>query len=214
MMKILIGTPIHQMKDYCMGRWLQNVAKLQEKTPADLLLMDNSPGLSYVERVRGYCRKYKIKNYKIEHLDFNQGMSVDKKRDRIEKAEEIIGQKALSGEYDCWFSWECDQIIPVNALDKLTKLMNASKTMIVTHNSWFRGRTNAYLADFGVALINKKCLKKFGPLLRFIASKDYSTMTMERKLGDEGWFKKRVLRNGGNYMDVFGVIGPICHLDR
>ena len=41
-MKILIGTPIHEVKDYAMERWLENVAKLQEVTPCDLLLVDNS----------------------------------------------------------------------------------------------------------------------------------------------------------------------------
>lgn len=213
-MKILIGTPIHRCKDYAMRRWLKNVAKLQKETPADLLLMDNSPGLSYVEKVKGYCKKYGIKNYRIKHFEFNQGMSVDKRRDRIEKAEEMISQEILSGDYDCWFSWECDQIIPTNSLKVLIKLMRVGKTMMVTHNSWFRGRTKVYLADFGVALISKKCLKKYESLLRFIASPDYPTMSMERKLGDEGWFKKRVLRSGGNYMDVFGVIGPIYHLEK
>lgn len=35
-MKILIGTPIHRIKDYAMERSLANVAKLQKKTPADI----------------------------------------------------------------------------------------------------------------------------------------------------------------------------------
>ena len=49
-MKILIGTPIHECKDYCMERWLKNVSKMEY--PADLLLVDNSPGLTYVEQVK------------------------------------------------------------------------------------------------------------------------------------------------------------------
>lgn len=213
-MKILIGTPIHQIKDYAMERWLQNVAKLQAKSPADLLLVDNSPSLGYIKKVKGYLAKYGITNYKIRHFEFNQGMSVDRKRDRIEQAEEIISQEIISGGYDAWFSWECDQIIPEDSLDVLIKLMNIGGTMIVTHNSWFREDKDWPLADFGVALISRECLDKFGYLLRFISSPEYPHMTMERKLGYEGWFKKRVLMSGGNYMDVAGVIGPIYHLDR
>jgi len=55
-MKILIGAPIHECKDYCMERWLKNVSKMEY--PADLLLVDNSPGLTYVEQVKDYCKKY------------------------------------------------------------------------------------------------------------------------------------------------------------
>jgi hypothetical protein len=43
-MKVLIGTPIHQVKDYSMERWLANVRELRAHTPADLVLVDNSPG--------------------------------------------------------------------------------------------------------------------------------------------------------------------------
>lgn len=213
-MKILIGTPIHQVKDYCMERWLQNVAKLQAKSPADLLLVDNSPNLNYVKKVKNYLSKYRIINCRIKHFKYNQGMSVDRRRDRVEKAEEIISQEILSGGYDAWFSWECDQIIPENSLIELIKLMNVGGTMIVTHNSWFRDDNNLPLADFGVALISRECLERYSPLLRFISSPEFPNMSMERKLGFEGWFKKRVLHKGGNYMDVAGVISPIYHLDR
>lgn len=213
-MKILIGTPIHQVKDYSMERWLENVAKLVAKSPADLLLVDNSPNLDYVEKVKGYLAKYGIMNYRIKHFKFNQGMGVDEKRGRIEKSQEIISREILSGDYDAWFSWECDQIIPRNSLKELIKLMNVSNAVMVIHNSWTRGVTGLHLADFGVALISRECLKKFGSLLKFIGRADYPDMSMDRKLGDEGWFKKRVLHSGGNYIEASGVIGPIYHLDR
>src|SRR3989344_9317605 len=94
-MKILIGTPIHISKDYCMEKWLENVSKLEY--PADFMMVDNSPvldpvrsktsakggssadqafqavrtsnGIDYVEKVKKYCAKYGITNYKIEHLE-------------------------------------------------------------------------------------------------------------------------------------------------
>ena len=107
-MRILIGTPIHRIKDYAMERWLENIAKLALESPADLLMVDNSPDTEYMETVRGYCAKYGITNYKIVHIDFDQGMSVSAKDKRIEAAQKIIREEILSHDYDAWFSWECD----------------------------------------------------------------------------------------------------------
>ena len=124
-MKVLIGTPIHEVKDYCMERWLAHVAKLQKHSPADLLIVDNSHGLTYVNRVRDYCKKYHIKKYNMIHLDLNQDPSALGIDIRIEKSEEVIRQQVLSGGYDAWFSWECDQLIPKDALSKSIKLMKS-----------------------------------------------------------------------------------------
>src|SRR3989344_5552328 len=122
-MKILIGTPIHAIKDYAMPRWLKNVAGLRKRTPADLLLVDNSPNLNYVEKVKEYCQKYGVENYKIKHFNFNQGISRGKIEIRVQRAKEIIRREVLSQDYDAWFSWECDQIIPHNALEALIRIM-------------------------------------------------------------------------------------------
>jgi len=85
MLKVLIGTPIHICKDYAMERWLENVSKLSY--PANLLMIDNSPNPDYIERVREYCEKYNIKNYKIEHLALDQKLSSDM---RINVAQEVL----------------------------------------------------------------------------------------------------------------------------
>lgn len=211
-MKILIGTPIHISKDYAMERWLENVSKLEY--PADLLLVDNSPGLLYVEKVKRYCKKYGVINYKIEHFEFKQGMDMITKDERIEMAQEIIRRELLSKDYDAWFSWECDQIIPTNALDELIKIMKAGNFMMVIHNSWERKTSDQPLADFGVALISRECLEKYGLLLQWVSKDGYSNMTDKQKDGDESWFKKRVFKCGGNYTEVYGVINPIYHLDK
>ncbi len=202
-MKILIGTPIHQVKDYSMERWLENVAKL--KYPADLLLVDNSPGLDYIKRVKGYCIKYGIKSYKIKHIEFSQGMSVKEKDIRIEASQEVIRKYVLSKGYDAWFSWECDQIIPTDGLDKLIKLMEAGGFNIVIHNSWARNDATEFNPDMGITLIKREVLKKHG----FLPKQGNGHWQ-----GGERWFKERVFRSGGNYIDVYGVIDPIYHLDQ
>ena len=196
-MDILIGTPIHQVKDYSMERWLKNVAKLTSQTPADLLLVDNSPGTDYVEKVKGYLAKYGIKNYKIKHFEINQDLGPDI---RIERSQEIIRQYVLSRDIDAWFSWECDQIIPTDTLEKLVKITEAGNFMMVIHDSGARWDPSIKNTNMGITLIHKAALKKakFLPFYNIHAA----------------MFKKRVLRSGGNYIEVYGLIKPIYHLDK
>ncbi len=203
-MKILIGTPIHEIKDYAMERWLENVAKLQLEYPADFLMVDNSPGLSYMEKVKKYCAKYGIKNYKMEHLEINQAQGAD---ERIGRSREIIRQEVLSKDYDVWFSWECDQIIPVDTLNILVQLMEKGDFAMVSQGSWSRKNPGSPENELGCALIKRVCLEKYSFLLE-----DYWDLTRSWHAGAR-WFKTRLLKDGGNYVEVYGVINPIYHLD-
>src|SRR3989344_4962092 len=203
-MKILIGTPIHECKDYAMERWLENVSKLEY--PADFMMVDNSPGLEYVEKVKGYCTKYGIKNYKIEHLEINQAQGVF---ERVAHSRGVVIQEILSHDYDAWFTWECDQLIPTNALGKLIELMKMGNFMIVNPNSWNREIPGQPNTEFGLSLINRKCLEKYGFLLGVGAEPD-----MPNRGDNDTWFKKRILKDGGNYIDIFGVIDPVYYLNE
>lgn len=206
-MKILIGATIHICKDYAMERWLQNVAELQQQTPSDLFLVDNSPGTEYVEKVKSYCVKYEIKNYKIVHIELppEQG-----KFERVGRSREIIRQYILSHDYDAWFSWDCDQIIPTDALDKMVKMMQADGFMIINPNKWTREVPDLPNADFGVCLIARECLEKYGFMVEFGTDPE---MPKTWETG-EAWFKTRVLRDGGSYIELYGTIRPIYHLNE
>jgi len=200
--KILIGTPIHQVKDYSMERWLKSVSELEY--PADFLMVDNSPGYDYVEKVKDYCRKYNITNYKLEHLEINQELGADQ---RIGRSREIVRQEILSKDYDAWFSWECDQILPPHTLGKLIELKDSGNFMMVSHNSWTREIPNQPMNAFGCALIGREPLEKYGFLL------EYPDMPDCWHAGDV-WFKKQILKGGGNYIEVSGIIKPIYHLEE
>ena len=212
-MKILIGTPIHEVKDYCMQRWLKNVAKLQQVSPADLLLVDNSPGLEYVKRVKGYCKKYGITNYKIKHLEIPQGTNkntAEEIHERVTRCREIIRTELLSKQYDAWFSWECDQLIPTNALGKLVRILESGDFVMVDHNSWVNDQPGQINFDFGVTLIKRECLEKYGFIPKFGIGPDMPKNWYEA----EGWFRKRLLKDGCNYLEVQGIIEPVYHLDK
>lgn len=190
-MKILIGTPIHISKDYSMARWLENVAKLREVYPADFLMVDNSDDPSYVKKVDSYCAKYKMTNYKLNHIVVDPKLHSDRK---VEVSQEFIRQHVLDNSYDAWFSWECDQIIPTDALDKLIKLAKAGNYIMIAHNSWARGHPTFSNFDMGCTLIKRECLEKYG-------------------FTPNEFYKISVSKGGGNYIEVDGLISPIYHLD-
>lgn len=204
-MKALIGTPIHISKDYCMQRWIANVAQLRKHSPADLMLVDNSPGLEYMKTVKGYCAQHGITNYKLEHLELPEEQKVD---ERVARSREIIRQEILAQDYDAWFCWESDQIIPADALTKLAGLMQAGKLMLVVHNNLIRQIPGAIGLDLGIALVSRQALTKYSFILKFGSDPDMPDNWDE---GDQ-WYKKRLLRDGGNYIDVLGVLDPILHL--
>ncbi len=213
-MKIIIGTPVHQIKDYAIERWLLNVVELQKAFPVDFMMVDNSPGFAFVDRIKSYCKKIGLTNYKIEHFEVvNADLDPDKTRCvNVEISQEMIRQVTLRGDYDAWFSWECDQIIPADTLSRLSLLMEAGKYMMVVVNSWARAIPGELNANMGVTLISKDALKK-GWFLPFEEGKISYNLEDFYNV-DETVFKKRVLKNGGNYVEIYGVIEPILHLDK
>lgn len=211
MMKIIIGSPINEVKDYGMERWLKNVSELQY--PADLLMVDNTQGPDYAEKVKGYCKKYGLRNYKIKHVEIDQNLDASTRRSLgIEVSQETIRQEVLSYNYDAWFSWECDQIIPRDALDKLIAVMHRENSMMVIHNSWARTDSTEFNPDMGVTLIKKEALYKgwFLPIRNGVISQKLSDMYDVNHV----MFKRRVLENGGNYIEAYGIVDPIYHLDK
>ncbi len=180
------------------------MAKLQAVYPADLLLVDNSPGLEYVEKVKLYCSKFKIRNYTIKHIEVGQGIIGDEVQERIAKAQEIIRQEVLAKDYDAWFSWESDILLPINALDKLIAMLKGG-IMVVVHNSWVRENPADLDFDMGCTLISRECLEKYGFL-----PKD----SLDFWQGENDLYTIRVLKGGGSYAEVEGLIKPIYHLDK
>lgn len=211
-MRILIGTPIHEAKDYSVERWLKNVEELRLVTPTDLIMIDNSPNLSYIETVKNYCKKLNIKNYEIRHLDIPQGESVNKNIDeqiheRVANSQEIIRKHALSNDYDVWFSWECDQIIPPDSLNTLIEIMKTGNFMMVNHNCWDKNVQDGLCFDWGVTLVSRAYLEKYGFLLEF--GKDPEP---DNWYNAQVWYRKRLIHDNSPFIDLCGVISPILHL--
>lgn len=213
-MKVLIGTPVHVSKDYSMRRWLKNVSQLTAHYAADILMVDNSPDPKYCQKVDGYCKAFGIHNYNITHLEITQGEAVDKNIDeqiheRVAYCQELIRHEVLTSNYDVWFSWECDQIIPVNSLDVLIDIMILGNFLMVNHNCWDKHRPGELCFDFGVTLVNREYLEKYSFLL------DPSDPDVpDTWYNAQTWYKRRMIRNNDRFTDVFGVLNPVLHLNK
>ncbi len=211
-MKVLIGTPIHELKDYSMEQWLENVRELRKVYPADLLMVDNSPTLDYIEKVKGYCKKLHIEDYEIMRLDIAQEDQVNKSVDeqiheRVARCQEIVREYILERDYDAWFAWECDQMIPPDALNKLVEIMKAGNYMLVNHNCWDKNVPGGLCFDLGVSLMSRACLKKYSFLLEFGKEPEPDTWYNAHL-----WYRKRLKLNNDPFIDISGVISPILHI--
>lgn len=211
-MKILIGIPIHVSKDYAMERWLENVAKLEY--PADLMMVDNSPDLDYVEKVKSYCKKYGLKA-KILHLEVTQEPETSENRnelihERIIRSEEMIRTEFLKRDYDAWFFWENDILIPTNALGKLVDLMESGGFEVLIHNCWVNDIPNQVNFHFGITLFGQEFLEKHSFLPVFGPGPDTAPSWFEA----ENWFRARLRKENSNFIEVQGIIEPVYHLAK
>lgn len=196
-----------------MERWLNNVAHLEYQ--ADLLLVDNSPGLEYVETVKGYCAKYGVTNYKIKHLEIAQGEQTGKTIDeqiheRLALSREIIRHELLASDYEAYFYWENDILIPYDGLGKLVDLMQAGDFLVVDHNSWINNIPNQVSFDYGIVLFSRACLEKYSFIPPFGASPEVPDNWYEA----EKWFRQRLFKEGCCYTEVQGIIEPVYHLAK
>lgn len=221
-MKILIGTPINEEEGYTIERWLDKVALL--KYPTDLMLVDSSSESSYTKKLKRYVIKHgfnlvnnlpqnkNVKNeqivYKakktciIKHIEVGKYQPLDEK---IGLSREAIRDMVLKYDYDAWFSWESDIIIPVDTLDRLVKIMEAKNYTLVHPNYWIRGNPSKPIGDFACCLINRWGLEKSGFTL------EYSDQGNNWK-GNDARFKKNVLKAGGSCIQIYGIIRPIYRL--
>ncbi len=204
-MKILIGTPIHECKDYAVEKWLKSVSKLDY--PFDLLMIDNSPDSKYLEKVHKYCKKYALTNYKLVHIEIDQDAILD---ERLARSREFIRNEVLDKGYDAWFSLECDVIAPSYALSKLVNLIG--DYWMIGHTYPSRDNPNEINAELGISLVKRQVLAKVG----FINEYGYVDPLMPNcNYGSDVWFIRRIDRSSKEKrVVVAGIIKPIYHLNQ
>jgi hypothetical protein len=202
MSKILMATPIHSVKDYSMGRWLEAIAKFSHPMVEELLLVDNSLDPEYVD----YLRPLVPKHFKttIIHVDIPYTDS----EQRVATAREEIVKKVIEDNYDYWFSWETDTIAPPDILEKI--LPFAEQFPVIHHLTPSRDDPDDVTSNsFGLSLIRRDVLERF--------SFHEQWGIIDPKMpncshGADSWFNRRVIRAGYPIMEVSGLVRPIEHL--
>ncbi len=201
-MKILIGTPVHESKDYALEKWLENVVKLRQIYPTDFLMVDSSKDTGYVKKIKKRCQKIGIKNYKLEHIVIGQWQPWAEKTGR---SWEVIRENLLAHNYDAWFSWECDIIIPTNTLNTLIKIMKSGNYSMVNANALRMDQPVVTETNISSCLIKRDVIEKYTFML---------TPPENCWAGGEERFKKKVLAGGGSYLELYGTIKPVIHLEK
>ncbi|MBL7147504.1 MAG: hypothetical protein ISS82_01630 [Nanoarchaeota archaeon] len=104
-MKILVGCPTSEHKDYCLKEYVEAVKKLN----CDVLLIDNSEGEEYYNKIKSLgVNVIKDKYY-------------EKARDRIVSSRNLLKERCLKNSYDYLFSLEQDVIPPLDVIERLLK---------------------------------------------------------------------------------------------
>ncbi|MBW3014840.1 glycosyltransferase family 2 protein [Candidatus Woesearchaeota archaeon] len=118
--KVLVGCPTSRHKLYCIDEYIEGLKQL-DYSNFDIILVDNSEDDSYFNLLKEKFKDFP-KKVIIEKIDFTP-----KARDRIVKARNKIKEKAISGNYDYFFSLEQD-VIPVP--DTIQRLLKHDKKVI------------------------------------------------------------------------------------
>lgn len=156
-MQILIGTPIHEMKDYSISRWLQAVAAIDHAY--HLLMVDNSENPDWHKQVHDYCKDAGVSNYTLIHLP-NMKDGADYECERLAFSREKIREELLQ-HYDYWWSWECDILCPPETLTYLLRFTPEFDAIYHTYPA--RGTTirDGEQDGIGCVLYSKEIFKTF-----------------------------------------------------
>jgi hypothetical protein len=201
-MKILIGTPIRDIKEYSIYKWLDNVKELSQ---FDTLMVDNSDDELFSIRVKEYCGKIGLQNYEIIHIPDLKGKESEY---RLVQSREVIRNKLLEGDYDYWLSWECDIILPSNTLEVLVPYMEVFD--VANHTYPDKDDPNYEVGGIGCSLFKRYLLEKYS----FLEGGGYEKcdpICPNCYYSGDSWLVVRILRGGYKIVDLHGLLN-IKHL--
>lgn len=190
-MRILIGAPIHEIKDYSIKRWLKAVSE----TVGDnwkLLMVDNSANHNWHLKVHEYCRELNFMNYELISLK-NMIDGDDYEAERLAFSRETIREKLLKENYDYWWSWECDILCPPETLQYLLKFKPEFDAVYHTYPPRGNIIENGEQDGIGCVLYSKDIFKTF----KFVENK--------MPLGADGRLLFEVMRRGWKIIEIHNI---------
>lgn len=197
-MKIFIGTPIRDTKEYSVYEWLDSIRELNY--PSFLYMVDNSDMSDFSIKVKEYCKKIGLINYEMNHLDKMIGRENEY---RLVYSRESIRNKMLAGNYDYWLSWECDIVLPSNTLGVLFPY---TKTFdVINHCYPDKDDKLQEVGGVGCSLFKRELLEKFS----FLEGGGYAMCDKDKPncyYSGDSWFCVRVLRAKYKVVDLHNLL--------
>jgi len=108
MLKILIASPVYDGMEYCFEDFVDGL-KAVDYPGFDILIVDNSRGLDFFERIKG------VSGIKVIRDDTNE----ERNMFRVVSSRNKILDYAIDGGYDYLLMMDCDVMVPVDILGKL-----------------------------------------------------------------------------------------------
>ena len=205
-MKVLIGTPIRDIKEYGIRRWLKSVSELNWDNYL-LFMVDNSDTPDFSERVKKYCQEINFTKYELLHLEDMGGRESEA---RLVLSREEIRKKLLSGDWQYWFSWECDIVLPSNVLKELFRFV--PEFDVVNHNYPDKQDKNMEVGGIGCSIYKREILERFS----FLEGGGYAEcdpLMLNCYYSGDSWLARRVLRTGYKVIDLHNLF-EVKHLGQ
>ena len=87
--------------------------------------------------------------------------------------------------------------------------MDKLNSKMALANCWARYDNSMLMTDMGCTLIKRECLEK-----AWFLPDPNGEISLNESNRFKDTFKARVLKSGNSFIELFGVIGPIYHLDN
>ncbi len=113
MVKVLIGCPTSEHKDYCLKEYLDALKSLTFND-ADFIIVDNSKTDDYLNKIKELSNGIDIRV--LKDIEWFEGA-----KDRIIHSRNLIREIALKENYDFFLSLEQDVISPKDVVERLLK---------------------------------------------------------------------------------------------
>ncbi len=143
--RVLVGCPTSFHKEYALHQYAEAVKKLTYKNH-DVLLVDNSQGNDYLEKINAI------------RIPAIKGPYFESARDRIVASRNILREKVLNENYDYFFSLEQDVIPPEDIIEKLIQHNKKVTAAIYFANNIVPGETLSKLIPLVYVLEDEKTL--------------------------------------------------------
>jgi hypothetical protein len=187
--KILVACPTHEVKDYAMQRWIDNIKSFTYPN-FEVLVVDNSPNGEMITKYGDQVPMIQLDVTDIEDLMVT----------RINRSMELIRQHFLAGDYTHWLDIEIDVIPQPDVIE----VLSGYKGDWISHAYPTRGATDGSVQQgIGCSLLSRRLLENFN----WKDAEDNTT--------PDGWLWERVRPQVYDYptTELYGLL-KIEHLDN